>query len=187
MTLDDEKRALRARQTVVRDEAAKANPDAAEAVARVFPIERPPRVVAGTWPLKGELDPRPLMHRLEARGAVLALPRTGRRGEPLVFHRWTNDTPMVAGRFGLTEPAAESPVVVPELVLVPLLAFDRAGGRLGYGAGFYDRTLRALRAAGAVRAIGIAYAAQEVDQVPMGQTDERLDAIVTERGFRSTS
>ncbi len=181
MTLDEEKRALRVRMEAVRDEAAKRAPDAADVVARTFLSERVPRVVSGTCPMRSELDPRPLMRRLEAMGAKLALPRTGPRGTPLTFHHWASDTVLVSGRFGVTEPPPDSPVVTPDLVLVPLLAFDRRGNRLGYGAGYYDRTLRALRSNGPVRAIGLAYAAQEVERVPTGPSDERLDAILTER------
>ncbi|MBL8919929.1 MAG: 5-formyltetrahydrofolate cyclo-ligase [Myxococcaceae bacterium] len=138
-------------------------------------------VVAGTFPMKSELDPRPLMRRLEALGATLALPRVIRRGQPLVFHAWTAATRFVTSRFGVTEPAPETPVVEPDLLLVPLLAFDRTGARLGYGGGFYDATLSSLRARRAALAIGVAWAGLEVAAVPVEPHDQRLDAVCTER------
>lgn len=183
MGVADEKRALRVAMEATRARAAAEVPDAAEAVARRYEVAGTARVVAGTLPMRSELDPRPLMRRLEAMGARLALPRTPRRGEPLTFHRWDSATSLVGGRFGVTEPAADTPVVTPDVVLVPLLAFDRSGARLGYGGGFYDLTLAALRRAGPVRAVGLAYAAQEVERVPVEPHDVRLDAIVTEQGW----
>jgi 5-formyltetrahydrofolate cyclo-ligase len=101
--------------------------------------------------------------------------------QPLVFHRWHPGARMVAGAFGALIPEVAEEVV-PEVLIVPLLAFDRAGFRLGYGGGFYDRTLEGLRARGPVAAIGFAFAAQEVDRVPTEPTDQKLDLIVTERG-----
>lgn len=138
-------------------------------------------VVAGTWPMKTELDPRPVMRRLEALGATLALPRVVRRGQPLTFHAWTAATRFVSSRFGVTEPEPETPVLEPDVLLVPLLAFDRTGGRLGYGGGFYDATLASLRARRAVVAVGVCFAGLEVTAVPMEPHDQRLDAVCTER------
>ncbi|MBE2248365.1 MAG: 5-formyltetrahydrofolate cyclo-ligase [Myxococcus sp.] len=181
MSVADEKAALRRRLEAVREQAAAAAPGAAELVARRFSVPTAPAVVAGTFPMRCELDPRPLMRRLEALGARLALPRTPRRGSPLTFHLWTAQTQLVTSRFGVTEPAPDTPHVTPTLVLVPLLAFDRTGARLGYGGGFYDVTLAALRAVGPVEAIGLAYAAQEVDRVPTEPHDAPLDGVLTER------
>lgn len=147
------------------------------------PMIRAGMVVAGFWPLIGELDPRPAMTALAARGHDLVLPRMAGRGLPLEFRAWAPGEPLVEGPFRVMEPAADRPQLRPGLVLVPLLAFDRRGHRLGYGAGFYDRTLAALRVRDAdVLAVGLAFAIQEVDEVPVEQHDQPLDAILTERG-----
>lgn len=187
MSVIDEKQALRARCEEVRKHAHATTPHAADELARRYQLTAVPSVVAGTFPMRSELDPRPLMRRLEALGATLALPRTPRRGQPLTFHRWDAGTQLVTSRFGVTEPAPETALVTPDLVLVPLLAFDRTGARLGYGGGFYDVTLTALRAAGPVFALGLAYAAQEIDRVPTEPHDVRLDAVLTERELIITS
>ena len=133
-------------------------------------------VVGGVWPLPGEIDARPLLRELVARGHRVVLPVTSPRGEVLVFREWTAASAMVAGRFGTMH--TDGVELVPDYVLVPLLAFDRAGNRLGYGAGHYDRTLAGLR--GAV-AVGFGFACQELPEVLAEATDFRLDAIVTER------
>jgi 5-formyltetrahydrofolate cyclo-ligase len=111
----------------------------------------------------------------------VALPVVTARGLPLGFRRWRPGDVLVSGAFGLLVPGPSAEPVMPQLVLVPLLAFDRQGGRLGYGAGFYDRTLAVLRAAGPVIAIGVAYADQEVPAVPVEPHDQPLDWIATER------
>jgi 5-formyltetrahydrofolate cyclo-ligase len=139
-------------------------------------------VVAGFWPLAGEIDTRPLLHALAERGHAVLLPVTPKRGLPLDFRRWRPGDVMPAGRFGTPVPLGEP--MVPSLLLVPLLAFDRRGHRLGYGAGYYDRTLAALPAA---RALGCAFAAQELDSVPAGPQDVSLAAIATERGIITCS
>jgi 5-formyltetrahydrofolate cyclo-ligase len=139
-------------------------------------------VVSGYWPLADELDPRPVMSRLAAAGRPLALPRVQGRGRALAFHAWRPGDPLHPGPFGVMEPAAEAPLLKPRVLLVPLLAFDRRGRRLGYGAGFYDLSLRELRAlCPPPLAIGLAFAAQEVGEVPAGPHDQPLDAVVTER------
>ena len=140
--------------------------------------------VAGYWPLPDELDPWPLMERLGAEGRALALPRMVGRDRPLVFHAWAPGAPLVRGAFKVMEPPAEAPKVRPAVVLVPLVAFDGRGHRLGYGAGFYDRTLAALRADGGppVLAVGLAFAAQRVGAVPVEPFDVALDMVVTELG-----
>jgi 5-formyltetrahydrofolate cyclo-ligase len=129
--------------------------------------------------MRSEADPRPAM---AAHSGPLCLPVVAGRGRPLVFRAWMPGAPLVAGGFGAMVPAAEAAELVPEVLIVPMLAFDRQGYRLGYGGGFYDRTLAALRAAGPVRAIGLAFAGQEVAAVPRGPWDVALDLIVTEAG-----
>jgi 5-formyltetrahydrofolate cyclo-ligase len=137
----------------------------------------PGAVVACFWPLPGEIDIRPLLHALDARGHAVLLPVTPRRGLPLDFRRWRPGDVMAPGRFGTPMPIGAA--MLPTLLLVPLLAFDLRGNRLGYGAGYYDRTLAALPG---VRTLGCAFAAQELDSVPVGPHDVRLDAIATENG-----
>lgn len=154
---------------------------AGAALAEIVLRDAPPppgAVVAGFWPMGTEIDIRPLLQALAARGHGLALPVTPRRGLPLVFHRWGWGDPLAAGPFGTRQPASGQ-AVRPDMLLVPLLAFDRAGRRLGYGGGYYDRTLPALP--GAI-ALGVAFAAQEVAEVPAGPDDWRLDRVATEAG-----
>src|ERR1700733_8658070 len=156
---------------------------AAEAIAaRAFPLPiRPGLVVSGFMPMRSEINPLPLMKRLAEAGAQLALPVTGRRGEPLTMRAWAFGAPLASGVWGIREPKPEAPQVEPDILLVPLLAFDRAGYRLGYGAGYYDMTIHRLRALKPVIAIGIAFAAQEVPKIPTTPRDERLDLVLTER------
>ncbi len=156
-------------------------PDApARLTANALPLVTPGVAVAGFWPMGTEMDIRPLLHALHARGQVLALPRTPPRGQPLAFHAWAPGDALEAGPMGTSQPAASRPLVAPGLLLVPLLAFDRRGGRLGYGGGYYDRTLPLFPAA---FRLGIAFAAQEVDEVPMEPHDIPLHAIATEAGI----
>lgn len=138
----------------------------------------PPKgaIIAGYWPMGDEMDPRPLMLALASRGHALALPITPPRGQPLAFRAWAQGAALSPGPMGTSEPVAGEELR-PDVVLVPLLAFDRAGRRLGYGAGYYDRTLAALPGA---KAIGIAYAGQEMPEVPAGPQDMRLPLIATE-------
>ena len=140
----------------------------------------PPKgaIIAGYWPMGEEMDPRALMLALAAGGHVLALPVTPPRGQPLAFGAWVPGAALRAGPMGTSEPFAGDELR-PDMLLVPLLAFDRAGRRLGYGGGYYDRTLAALPGA---KAIGIAYAGQEMPEVPAGPQDFRLPLIATEAG-----
>jgi 5-formyltetrahydrofolate cyclo-ligase len=138
----------------------------------------PGAVVSGFWPLGEEIDLRPLLIALHERGNAVVLPVTPKRGQALTFRGWQPNDVMVPERFGTMRPIGE--VMVPDMLLIPLLAFDTAGGRLGYGGGFYDRTLVALP--GRFR-LGCAFAAQKVDAVPVGPYDVRLDAVATENGI----
>jgi 5-formyltetrahydrofolate cyclo-ligase len=138
----------------------------------------PGAVVSGFWPLGPEIDLRLLMLALHDRGNPVALPVTPRRGEALTFRGWKPGDVLIPERFGTMRPIGE--IVVPDVLLIPLLAFDSRGGRLGYGGGFYDRTLAILP--GRFR-MGCAFAAQQVDAVPVGPYDVRLDAVATEHGI----
>src|SRR5580700_413913 len=150
--------------------------------ARAFPLAIPPgTIVSGFMPLKTEINPLPLMQNLAESGARLALPRIAGRGSPLSMRAWEFGGPLDRGQWGIREPKADALEVDPEILLVPLLAFDRAGYRLGYGAGYYDMTLKRLRGLKTVTAVGIAFAAQEVAEVPATPRDERLDLVLTER------
>jgi len=143
----------------------------------------PDAVVAGYLPIRTEIDPRPVMAARARRGTV-CVPVVDGPALPLGFRRWRADAAMVTGPFGIEIPQDPDPVT-PDLVILPLLAFDAAGYRLGYGGGYYDRTLDRMRAqAGRVLAIGFAYAAQEAAYVPRDGLDQRLDAVVTEYGLR---
>ena len=144
----------------------------------------PGAVVSGYVPVRGEIDVMPLLHALHAAGHALALPVVAAREAPLVFRRWQPGMALEKGAFGIPVPPATAPEVRPEVVLVPLVAFDAQGHRLGYGGGYYDRTLAALRARGRVLAVGCAHAGQEVPRIPALDTDERLDLVLTEQGAR---
>jgi 5-formyltetrahydrofolate cyclo-ligase len=135
-------------------------------------------IIAGYWPMGDEMDPRPALLAFAARGHRLALPITPPRGLALSFRAWAPGAALRAGPMGTSEPA-EGAALTPDWLLVPLLAFDRAGRRLGYGGGYYDCTLAALPGA---KAIGIAYAGQELAEVPAGLRDFRLPLIATEAG-----
>ena len=133
--------------------------------------------IAGTWPLADEIDLRLLWQALHERGHPILLPETPPAGAPLIFRRWTPDTPMLPEAFGTLRP--DGPAATPDLIVVPFLAFDRTGHRLGYGGGYYDRTLAAHPQ---TPAIGAGYAALQVDSLPVGPHDRPLTAIYTENG-----
>lgn len=133
------------------------------------------RILSGYWPMRGEADPIPAM---QAHTGTLCLPVVPGKAVPLVFRQWQGE-PLVSGPFGTSHPAESSPVLRPEVLIVPLAAFDRAGNRIGYGGGYYDRTLELLRSQGPVVAIGLAFASQELPQVPVEPFDQPLNLIVT--------
>jgi 5-formyltetrahydrofolate cyclo-ligase len=157
---------------------------AAEAIAaRPLPVRpKPGAIVSGFMPIRSEINPLPLLRRFAEAGAQLALPRIVGRRHPLSMRAWTVGAPLVKGQWGIREPEASAPEVEPDIIVVPLAAFDRRGHRIGYGAGHYDRTIGALRAKKPLLAIGIAFAVQEVEEVPALPHDERLDLVLTERG-----
>jgi 5-formyltetrahydrofolate cyclo-ligase len=155
---------------------------AATIAARPLPVAVPAgAIVSGFSPLKSEINPVPLMRAFAAAGASLALPVVAGRGKPLVMRAWSFGAPLVAGVWGIREPPPSAPQVFPDILIVPLLAFDRAGHRIGYGAGYYDMTIAQLRGIKPVIAIGVAYAAQEIAEIPTTPRDARLDFVLTER------
>ena len=156
---------------------------AAEAIAaRAFPLPiTSGTIVSGFMPMKSEINPLPLMQKLSSAGALLALPRIVGRGHPLSMWAWEFGAPLERGQWDIREPRADAPEVDPDILIVPLLVFDRAGYRLGFGAGYYDMTLTALRARKTIAAVGIAFAAQEIEAVPRTERDARLDLVLTER------
>ncbi len=139
--------------------------------------------VSAFHPYRSEIDLRPLLGRLAGEGWTTALPVVVADGAPLLFRRWLPGEPLDKDAMGIEIPEAHSPEVEPDVLIVPLLAFDRQGYRLGYGGGFYDRTLAKLRAKKRVIAIGAGYAAQEVETVPHESYDQKLDYVMTERGI----
>ena len=179
-----EKSRLRAEAIARRDALpAEQRQAAAEAIAtRPFPLPiRAGTIVSGFMPLKSEINPLPLMRKLTEQGARLALPVIAGRSQPLVMREWTWGEPLIAGVWGIREPQPQAPAVDPDIVLAPLLVFDRAGHRLGYGGGYYDLTIAQLRGRKTIAAVGIAFALQEVSTVPVTPRDAALDLVLTER------
>ena len=144
-----------------------------------FPISRG-AVVSGYSPIRSEIDPVPLMRALAAQGARLALPAVMARGKSLAFRAWSAGDRLMLGPLGILEPSPAATELIPDIMLVPLAAFDRAGHRIGYGAGHYDYTLAHLRKLKPIVAIGIAFAVQEIEAVPALPHDVALDYVLTE-------
>jgi len=179
--------ALAARDALGED----ARMDAAEAIAaRGLPVALDAgAVVSGYAPIRSELDPTPLMLHLAGLGARLALPVVLARGHSLSFRAWSPDDRLVLGPLGIPEPSPVAAELVPDVMLVPLAAFDRIGHRIGYGGGYYDYTFSHLRKTKHVIGVGLAFAVQEIPAVPALAHDAALDYVLTERGmfdFRST-
>ena len=146
-------------------------------------------VVSGYSPIRGEIDPVPLMRALAAKGARLALPAVMARGKSLAFRAWSPDDRLMLGPLGILEPSPAAAELIPDIMLVPLAAFDRLGHRIGYGAGHYDYTLAHLRKTKIITAIGLAFAAQEIEAIPALSHDVALDYVLTETAmfdFRSS-
>jgi 5-formyltetrahydrofolate cyclo-ligase len=162
---------------------------AAQAIAqRGLPIAiKAGAVIAGYSPIRNEVDPFPLMQTLAAKGARLALPVVPARGKSLIFRAWSPNDRLMLGPLGILEPSPAAAELVPDIVLVPLAAFDRAGHRIGYGAGHYDFTLAHLHKRRTL-SIGLAFAAQQIPAVPTAPHDVMLDLVLTENetiDFRS--
>ncbi len=136
------------------------------------------KILSGYWPMRGEPDPRAAM---AAHDGPVCLPVVPGKAVPLVFRRWQGE-PLVPGPFGTSHPADSQPVLSPTVLIVPLAGFDRRGNRIGYGGGYYDRTLQMLRESGQVTAIGLAFAVQELPDIPADPFDQPLDLIVTDQG-----
>jgi len=162
-------------------------PELSRQLAQMFAdsIPIPPRSVVSAYVAIGdEADPAPLLEILRGQGHIIALPRVVKRGLPLDFHVYEAGAARVPGGFGLSEPSRDWPKIAPDVLAVPLLAFDASGYRIGYGAGFYDRTLAKLRTSKNVLAAGYAFSVQEFAEVPHDENDERLDWMVTEKSAR---
>jgi 5-formyltetrahydrofolate cyclo-ligase len=158
--------------------------------ARGLPFEfAPGSIVSGYSPIRSEIDPVPLMRALAAQGARLALPAVMARGKSLAFRAWSAGDRLMLGPLGILEPSPAAAELIPDIMLVPLAAFDRAGHRIGYGAGHYDYTLAHLRKMKPIAAIGVAFAVQEIETVPALPHDVALDYVLTETevfDFRSS-
>ena len=182
--IEDAKAELRAQARERRDALpAAVRATAARAIAeRPFPVALTLRaIVSGFMPLGSEINPIPLMRKLAGAGAQLALPVVCGRGKPLSMRAFDFGQRLIPGVWGIREPAPDAAEVFPDILLVPLLAFDRSGHRIGYGAGYYDLTIAAVRARKTITACGLAFAAQELSSVPTTSRDARLDLVLTER------
>ena len=167
---------------------AEGTPDAAERAARRLPLSRFSRfrIVAAYRPQGSELDPLPVLEAIlgfDPGFATPVLPVALDKTSPLSFRHWNPQDRLVPDAFGIPSPPASAPLLVPNLVIAPMLAFDRKGGRLGQGAGHYDRTLANLRKVRPVFMLGLAFAGQELDAIPQERHDQRLDAILTETEY----
>jgi len=160
------------------------NEKAAEGLISHFPNELSQNHIAGFAPIGDEINIWPLLQYLREAGRIIGLPVTHSKPAPLTFRNWSDGCEMACDQYGIQYPKDGAPIT-PSLILVPLLAFTSQGERLGYGGGYYDRTLEKLRAQSELFACGVAYAGQEVSSLPTDAHDERLDGILTEDGFRA--
>lgn len=187
MSVDAEKDEFRRAAKVARKQAAAAaGPDAHSRLAgnlrQVIGDPAPGLVVSGYLAIGDEIDVSPMLTELHGQGVACVLPVVVERDQPLVFRCWHPDMELQAGPLGTRHPGPENEHATPDILLVPMLAFDSQGHRIGWGGGFYDRTVAALRVEGDVLVVGVAYAGQRADSVPRDRYDERLDWIVTEQG-----
>jgi len=185
MNLNDDKRILRGAMLAWRGGLSEEERRAAAiGLVEMWRYEQPvetPAVVAGFWPMAEEIDVRPLLMELANQGCQLALPVVAAKKQPLLFRAWRPGDPLEAGAFGTLQPTAKRAVVEPEVLIVPLLAVDEEGWRLGYGGGFYDRTIEALRARKRVTTVGVGFNEQIVPEVPHDPNDQRLDWLLTDK------
>jgi 5-formyltetrahydrofolate cyclo-ligase len=180
-SIEDAKAALRLKARAARSALGEAAAEAARHFFAKVPL-RDDEIIAFYWPIREELDVKPLLGRLVDRGQPVCLPVVRGEDQPLDMRLWEAGTPLYPAGFGTLAPAEDAPRVVPHVVIMPLLGFDAAGTRLGYGGGYYDRTLATLDPA--PRIVGVAFAAQELAHIPRAPHDRPLDAVVTENGVR---
>lgn len=195
--LDTQKSDLRKVAQKRRKQAHGVAPNAGDALARhvmasaaALGLEGGPRVVSAYWPMGTEIDVRVLMRALAELGHIIALPVVTAPATPLTFRKWQDGDVLADGGFGTSIPSETMPTLTPDILIVPMLAFDDTGYRLGYGGGFYDRTLQKLRDSAVGKrpfALGAAFAGQRLDRTPRGPHDQRLGAIATELGILMTS
>jgi 5-formyltetrahydrofolate cyclo-ligase len=192
MHANPSKAELRATALAARDAMTEeARKKAADAIAaRGLPLDiSPGTIVSGYSPIRSEIDPAPLMQTLASAGARLALPTVNPRGQSLIFRAWSPNDRLMLGPLGILEPSPAAAEVVPDIMLVPLAAFDRAGHRIGYGAGHYDKSFAHLRKTKPIIGVGLAFAAQEIKSIPALDHDVKLDYVLTEKktfDFRRT-
>lgn len=193
MNIDEIKKDARSKAADIRKRASAENPDAGERlrdhiVANAVQLGLSlPYHVSAFLPIGSEIDTLPTMRALADMGHVTALPVVMGKGQPLIFRKWFVGEKLVPAAFGTSEPQPSEPEIIPDVILAPMLAFDSDGYRLGYGGGFYDRTIEKLEQAGPVTTIGIAFSAQRVDTVPRGPHDKPLQWIATESGLIKTA
>lgn len=184
--INDEKKKLRATLREERSGVSASSPEAALALRDVFlaSVKLPENAIIATYTaLGGEMNPAPLEEALITKGHLFCLPCIEARGTPLVFRAYVDGDPLCLGYLDIPEPLTTSPVLEPDVLLVPLMGFDHSGTRLGQGGGYYDRTLASLRQRKKILAIGLAFEAQERPGLPAAAHDERLDLIVTEKSI----
>jgi 5-formyltetrahydrofolate cyclo-ligase len=175
----DLRREALARRKLVKEDEARAFAPRLAAAGTAFAAEKAARIVSAYWSINDEASTFLLLDKLATEGIATALPVMQGRGAPLCFRLWKKGATLGEAKWGIKEPLP-APEVFPDLLFVPLLGFDRSGHRLGYGAGFYDRTLAKLRAMQAITAVGVGYAVQEVPAVPHESYDQKLDFVLTE-------
>ena len=178
---------MRKQAAKMRQKEADRYPDAAEKLAGYYQllVDRFGHgLYAAYLPIRSEISPLPLIAALHDAGQPTAMPVTPAEGQPLSFRRWAVGDPLEDGPYGTRQPLASETPVLPDVILAPLLAFDLAGWRLGYGGGFYDRTIADLAARGhTAKVIGLAYDGQKLDKLPIGPYDMPLDAVLTPSGL----
>lgn len=187
MNIDEIKKHARSEAATIRKQAEAENPNAGEQlrdqiVANAIQLGLSlPYHVSAFLPIGSEIDTLPTMRALTDLGHITALPVVVGKGQPLIFRKWFVGEELMPGSFGTSEPLPSEPEIIPEILLVPLLAFDSEGYRLGYGGGFYDRTIEKLEREARVTTVGVAFSAQRIDTVPRDEYDRPLQWIATEK------